>query len=137
MNHSSSSAAHYLGSRQNVRKLHNVRITISVDCEDILKPDVHNPTKHTFLSGSESVQKLQLSQLIGITTLSQVKIKMIHTCGLLKLDGEPCLEALWNIGQALVDLFDASGRQAKLEKWTNENSKNWLDVDAKVMVYLD
>ncbi|XPS80245.1 hypothetical protein M3J09_012203 [Ascochyta lentis] len=137
MDPSASSVADTSGRHQTLRKLHNTKITITIDCEDILKPDVYNPGKHTFQSGSEAVQHLQLGQIVGIATLSHIKIKLTHTCGFLNIEGEPCLEALWNVGQGLVELFEASGRNASCERWTNGRSKDWLEVDAKVMVYLD
>ena len=137
MDSSNSSAAASLRSFHNVRPLHNAKITITVDCEDILEPDIKRFGKYTSRSGSESVHRLQLGQLVGMSALSQIKVKLIHTCGDLDLDGEPCLEALWNVGQGLVELFEASGRNARCERWKSDKTEDWVEADAKVMVYLD
>lgn len=121
----------------NVPGLRRASITISVDCEDILKPDTETVGTYTFQSGSEAMEHLQLHHLIYLPILSQIKIKLIHTCGSLIVKGEPCLQALWNVGDKLAELYTASGRAARYERWTNKRSKDWLEVDAKVVVYLD
>ena len=117
--------------------LHNAKITIFIECEDILKPDANLVGKYTFQTGSEVVTNLQLYHLVDVSMFSQVKIKLIHTCGSLDLNGEPCLQALWNVGETLVEQYEATGRNARYEKWINGRTEDWLEVDAKVVVYLD
>ena len=115
----------------------NAKITIFIHCEDILKPDPTMVGQHTFQSGGEAAHHLQLHHLADTPAFSQVKIKLLHTCGALTLHGEPCLQALWNLGEKLVEQYKANGRDARYEKWANGSPRDWLQVDAKVVVHLD
>lgn len=137
MDSSNPSAITTLDRFGNIPVLRHAKITISVDCEDILKPDTEKIGTYTFQSGSEAVEHLQLQYLVDLPILSQIKIKLIHTCGFLELNGEACLQGLWNLGERLAELYKASGRSATCERWTSERTRDWLEVDAKVVVYLD
>lgn len=137
MNSSRPSTTEPLDSFKHATIFHNAKITMFINCEDILKPDPAMVGKHTFQSGSEAAHHLQLHHLVDTLAFCQVKIKLLHTCGSLDLHGEPCLQALWNLGEKLVELYKANGRDARCEKWANRPPRDWLDVDAKVVVHLD
>ncbi|CAN9468936.1 unnamed protein product [Alternaria alternata] len=115
----------------------NGKFTLNLDCDQLLKPDTNRPGIYTSKSAEEVVEHLQLSTLLPVPILNQIKIKMFHTCGPIEFDEGSCLRALWSIGDWFVEQFQEIGKSARYEKSDRGREEDWADPDARLLVVLD
>lgn len=115
----------------------NGKFTLNLDCEQLLKPDMNRPGIYTSKSAEEVVEHLQLSTLLPVPILNQIKIKMFHTCGPIEFDEGSCLRALWSIGDWFVEQFQETGESARYEKSNRGREEDWAHPDATLLVILD
>jgi hypothetical protein len=115
----------------------NGKFTLNLGCEQLLKPDISRPGIYTSKLAEEVVEHLQLSTLLLVPILNQLKIKMFHTCGQIDFDEGSCLRALWSIGDWLVEQFQETGKSARYEKSNRSREDYWADPDATLLVILD
>ncbi|KAF2175860.1 hypothetical protein K469DRAFT_755980 [Zopfia rhizophila CBS 207.26] len=113
------------------------KFTLTIDCDGLLKPDVNRPGIFTSRSADEAVQYYQLSTLLMVPILGQIKIKCFHTCGPVEFDANACLTTLWSVGDWFVEQYRAIGKSVQYENSTDGRGEDWAEPDATLIVFIN
>lgn len=116
-----------------------MKLSLTIDCDELLKPDTSNGDKMTFKTADECIQHLHLDLFQSTPTIHQIKISCIHTCGEFEVDKHICLRALWSIGDRILEQRNTvrGGREASYIKWMAEAEGNYLEPDARLEITID
>ncbi|UPX12988.1 uncharacterized protein EKO05_0003518 [Ascochyta rabiei] len=92
------------------------KLTLTVECDALLKPAAHRPELHTSKTGEECVAFFRMENLPTAVELDRIKVRCFHTCAGLRVEGESCLDALWKVGDCLMERYQALGRSVRCER---------------------
>lgn len=112
------------------------KFTLTVDCDGLLKPKVHQSDICTSKSADEAVSFFQLDTVMAIPDLDQLKVRCFHTCELLQIEGHACLEALWSIGDWFETKYQPLGKSVRCEHLTEKHMIDWTEPDATLVVFI-
>ena len=112
------------------------KLTLTIDCCELLTPDINKPGNFTSKPTVDAVSYFQLDAIVGIPFIHEIKIRCFHVCGSIEVDEDVCLVGLWNIGDWFTDLYRAADKPVEYKKWMNSRTGDWADADAVLTVFI-
>lgn len=118
------------------RRVHG-KMTLSIECDQLLKHDPKNEGTYISRSGEDVAQDLQLETLLNVPLIDEIKIKCFHVCGTVNVQGQACLTTLWSIGDWMLGKYRAVGKSAQCERVGVTEGRDWTEADATLFIYVD
>lgn len=106
----------------------------TVECDGLLMLDVHRPGLFIPKPAIDVAQHFQLEALLVVPLIRRIKIKCFHVCGLMKVEDDACLVALWALGDWFVDRYQTVGKSAMYKKRTISKAAELGDPDAVLTI---
>ncbi|KAF2259053.1 hypothetical protein CC78DRAFT_83942 [Lojkania enalia] len=114
------------------------KLTLSLDCELLLKPSPDRPGTFMPRSVDEVAEELHFATLLSVPVLDSIKIKLFHTCGPIEFEEGTCLRALWAFCDWFKEAYAMQGRAVRCEKVARDSrNEDWTDPDATLTVNID